>query len=34
MARANVKLTAEAQMRLDEAGKGHDRYVVGIDFAF
>jgi hypothetical protein len=34
VARPNVKFTAEAQMRLDDAGKGHDRYVVGIDFAF
>jgi len=34
MARANVKLTAEAQMRLDNAGKGNDVYVLAIDFAF
>jgi hypothetical protein len=34
VARPNVKFTAEAQMRLDDAGKGHDRYVIGIDFAF
>jgi len=34
MARANVKFTAEAQMRLDDAGKGNDVFVVSIDFAF
>jgi hypothetical protein len=34
MARANVKFTAEAQMRLDDAGKGNDAYVLAIDFAF
>lgn len=34
MARANVKFALEAQMRLDDPGKGHDRYLVGIDFAF
>ncbi len=34
MARANVKFTAEAQMRLDDAGKGNDRYLVAVDFAF
>jgi hypothetical protein len=34
MARANVKFTLEAQMRLDDPGKGHDRYVLGVDFAF
>ena len=34
MARANVKFTLEAQMRLDDPGKGQDRYLVGIDFAF
>jgi hypothetical protein len=34
MARANVKFTAEAQMRLDDAGKGNDRYIVAVDFAF
>jgi hypothetical protein len=34
MARANVKFTAEAQMRLDRAGKGNDVYLLGIDFAF
>jgi hypothetical protein len=32
--RANVKLALEAQMRLDDPGQGHDRYLVGIDFAF
>ncbi len=34
MARANVKFTLEAQMRLDDPGKGQDRYVLGIDLAF
>ncbi len=34
MARANVKFTAEAQIRLDDAGKGNDTYVLAIDFAF
>ena len=34
MARANVKFVLEAQMRLDDPGKGHDRYLVGIDFGF
>jgi hypothetical protein len=34
LSRANIKFTAEAQMRLDDPGKGHDRYLVGIDFAF
>ena len=34
LARANVKFALEAQMRLDDPGKGHDRYLVGIDFAF
>ncbi len=34
MARANVKFTAEAQMRLDDAGKGNDAFVMAIDFAF
>ncbi len=34
MARANVKFTAEAQMRLDDAGKGNDRYILGLDFSF
>jgi len=34
MARANVKFTAEAQMRLDDAGKGNNVFVLGIDFAF
>jgi hypothetical protein len=34
MARANVKFTAEAQMRLDNAGKGNDVFVLAIDFAF
>jgi hypothetical protein len=34
MARANVKFSLEAQMRLDDPGKGHDAYVLGIDFAF
>ncbi len=34
MARANVKFTAEAQMRLDDAAKGNDVYVLAIDFAF
>jgi hypothetical protein len=34
VARANVKFTLEAQMRLDDPGKGHDRYLVGIDFGF
>lgn len=34
LARANVKFTLEAQMRLDGPGKGHNRYLVGIDFGF
>jgi len=34
MARANVKFTAELQMRLDDAGKDNDVFVVAIDFAF
>jgi hypothetical protein len=34
MARANVKFTLERQMRLDDPGKGHDRYVLSVDFAF
>lgn len=34
MGRANVKFTAEAQIRLDDPGKGHNRYLVGIDFGF
>jgi hypothetical protein len=34
MARANVKFTLEAQMRLDDPGKGNDRYVFGVDFGF
>jgi hypothetical protein len=34
LSRANIKFTAEAQMRLDGPGKGHDRYLVGIDFGF
>ena len=34
MARANVKFTAEAQVRLDDAGKGNDRYILGVDFSF
>jgi hypothetical protein len=34
MARANVKFTAEAQMRLDDAGEGNDALVLSIDFAF
>ena len=34
LARANVKFALEAQMRLDDPGKGHNRYLVGIDFAF
>ncbi len=34
MARANVKFTAEAQMRLDDAGDGNDALVLAIDFAF
>ena len=34
VARANVKFTLEAQMRLDDPGKGQDRYLLGIDFAF
>ena len=34
MARANVKFTAEGQMRLDDAGKGNDVFVLAIDFAF
>ena len=32
MARANVKFTAEAQVRLDETGKANDRYILGVDF--
>jgi len=34
LGRANIKFTIEAQMRLDDPGKGHDRYLAGIDFAF
>jgi hypothetical protein len=34
MARANVKFMLEAQARLDDPGKGHNRFVVGIDFGF
>ncbi len=34
MVRANVKVTLEAQMRLDDSGKGNDRYIVGVDFGF
>jgi hypothetical protein len=34
MARANVKFTLEAQMRLDDPGKGNDRYVLAADFGF
>lgn len=34
LARANVKFTLEAQMRLDDPGKGHNRYLVGVDFGF
>jgi len=34
LARANVKAALEAQMRLDDPGKGHDAYVLSIDFAF
>lgn len=34
LSRANVKFTAEAQVRLDDPGKGRNRYLVGIDFGF
>ncbi|MBI4888469.1 MAG: hypothetical protein HY824_15340 [Acidobacteria bacterium] len=34
LTRANIKFTIESQMRLDDPGKGHDRYLVGIDFGF
>lgn len=34
LSRANIKFTIEAQMRLDGPGKGHDRYLAGIDFGF
>jgi len=34
MARANVKFTIEGQVRLDDPGKGHNRFLVGIDFGF
>jgi hypothetical protein len=34
MGRANIKFTVEGQLRLDDPGKGHNRYLVGIDFAF
>lgn len=34
LGRANIKFTAEAQMRLDGPGKGHDRYLAAIDFGF
>ncbi|HEX9668763.1 MAG TPA: hypothetical protein VGC93_04695, partial [Thermoanaerobaculia bacterium] len=34
MARANVKFTAEAQMRLDDSGNGNDTYLLAIDFGF
>lgn len=34
MLRANVKLTLEAQLRLDDAGEGKDRYVASVDFSF
>jgi hypothetical protein len=34
VARANIKFTIEGQMRLDDPGKGHNRYVAAIDFGF
>jgi hypothetical protein len=34
IARANVKFTIEAQVRLDDPGKGQDSFVLGIDFGF
>lgn len=34
VARANIKFTFEVQARLDDPGKGHNRYLVGIDFGF
>ncbi|MFQ5766533.1 MAG: hypothetical protein ACE5ID_00905, partial [Acidobacteriota bacterium] len=35
MLRANVKLTVEAQLRLDDpAGNGKDKYVAALDFSF
>ncbi len=34
VARANVKFTFEVQARLDDPGKGHNRYVTAIDFGF
>jgi hypothetical protein len=34
MARANVKFTLEAQLRLDDPGENLDTYVLAIDFAF
>jgi len=34
MARANVKFVIEAQMRLDDPGQGHDRYILAADFGF
>lgn len=34
MARANIKFTLEGQMRLDDPGQGHDRYVLSVDFGF
>jgi hypothetical protein len=34
MARANVKFTIEGQARLDDPGKGHNRFLAGIDFGF
>ncbi|MBW7995611.1 MAG: hypothetical protein FVQ81_03350 [Candidatus Glassbacteria bacterium] len=33
MIRANVKVTFEMQLRLDEAGEKKDKYVIGVDFA-
>ncbi|HEY5610326.1 MAG TPA: hypothetical protein VIL97_03895, partial [Thermoanaerobaculia bacterium] len=34
MARANVKFTAEGQLRLDDPGEGTDRYLLSVDFSF
>lgn len=34
VARANIKFTIEAQARLDDPGKGHNRYLAAIDFGF
>jgi len=32
--RANIKFTVEGQIRLDDPGKGHNKYLAAIDFGF